>query len=237
MRDQAMAAIMGVSTSPDFGTESRGGGRALSADFGVEPVHFGVLGHGRHRPQFGEDGTGLAPAQLAAAGMVGPSHPAHPMNPVNQAEMIGLWNDAKLAQNDTARRRRIINPNEGSEIKINRYSFSLSTVLTLAAPSTFTISGAPTTNLRPERVTMNVPIPGMLIISAMAVANVGVSSGLFDAFENNPNGVDQAYDMPTLTPSNSATVSGAYTGEFPATLLLPTYTFVVTFKGPATITA
>jgi hypothetical protein len=45
-------------------------------------------------------------------------------------------------------------------------------------------------------------------------------------------------DMPTLSPANRATVLGFYTGFIPPGFVLgAAYTFVASFKGPATIVA
>lgn len=235
MRDVALASLLGVLPGSDFGVESAKFSPGKGApQFGGHPLQFG------YDPlQFGDDAasTTAATAMIAAAG---PRHPMHPQNPANQAVMMQMWNNSLAQQADTAKRRKIINPNEGSDIKINVFSFSVNQALTLGtALGNINVSGTPQTNLRPQRVTANAPQPGFVTLTDIKVANVSVLvGGIADAFEYSALAQDSELDMPMLTPSNPATVTGSYTGYTPPGFVIGTpYPFTVSFKGPATMTA
>lgn len=141
----------------------------------------------------------------------------------------------------TNSRNRILEPNKGSKIKVEKYSFTISQAITLGAAVAFTtLNGQPDTTIRPQRVTMNAPVPMFAFIQEIKVANVSVSvgSGLEDAFDYSAIGVGQQLDMPTLSPANRATVLGQYTGLVPPGYVGGTVTnFSVSFKGPASIVA
>lgn len=214
MRDPVLAALLGVGAVGAMATRSPAG---REANFGAD---YGQFGFG----QFGDD-----PAALANM---------HPAAQVAAAQQIIQQNAQR--QSYSQNRSRLLNPNEGSDIKVEGYSFSLNTAVTaLGTAQTVAASASPTVNIRPKRVTMNAPAPGFITIDKLQVANVLVTVGAtMDAFECNANGVGQEYDMPTLTPSNPASYSGNYTAFTPPGYTIgAAYLFVVTFKGPATMTA
>ena len=86
---------------------------------------------------------------------------------------------------------------------------------------------------------MNAPSPGFATITDIKVANVSaLVGGIEDAYGFNANAVGQHLDLPTLTPANRLTVSGQYTGLVPTGFTTATaYTFVASFRGPASIVA
>lgn len=139
----------------------------------------------------------------------------------------------------TERRALLLEPNKNSRIKVQRYTFSASKDLTLATPASIDITQNPDTHIRPQRVTANVPAPGMVTISDLKVANVSVGvGGTLDAFQFNANGVGQSLDMPSLTPANRVRVQGNYTGSVPSPLSgTGTFTFIMAFTGPAKLAA
>ena len=141
----------------------------------------------------------------------------------------------------TNRRGRILEPNKGSAVKVERYVFTVSETLTLATPQAFTtLTGQPDTAIRPQRLTCNAPSPGFAFLQEIKLANVSVSvgSGQEDAFNYGANAVDASLDMPTLTPANRATILGNYTGFVPPGYVgAAAYTFSASFKGPARIVA
>ncbi len=224
MRDPALAALMGAvgNNSSDFGTEDS---NEFDADFGVE---------------FGDDyGVEFAGYPNFAADPVGAATD-HPFAPQNQAQTLAMWNQARQEAAMTASRARILEPNKGSKVKIERYAFSVNANLVLGTASPgFTASGQPDTNIRPQRVTMNAPGYGFVQVTEIKVANVSVTvGGIDDAYNYNANGVGQSLDMPTLSPSNRATVAGNYTGYVPPGFVGGTaYLFVASFKGPASVIA
>lgn len=140
-----------------------------------------------------------------------------------------------------ASRGRILEPNRGSHVKVERYVFTLSETLTLNTAQAFTtLTGQPDTAIRPQRLTCNSPAPGFAFLQEIKLANVSVSvgAGQEDAFNYGANAVDASLDMPTLTPANRATILGNYTGFVPPGYVGgASYTFSASFKGPARIVA
>lgn len=137
-------------------------------------------------------------------------------------------------------RGRLLRPNYGSPVDIERYSFGLSQALTIgtALAAFTTLTGTPDTEFRPQRMSCNAPVPMFAFFSEMKVANVSytIGSGVEDAYFYNANGVGQALDLPTLSPANRATIRGNYSGLIP-----PGYDsgfatqFSLKFTGPSTL--
>src|SRR5687768_14474294 len=139
----------------------------------------------------------------------------------------------------TERRTRLLEPNKGSRVKVERYSFGMSQTLTLDTAVAVAIDQAPDTYIRPQRITCNSPVPGFVTLTDLKVANVSVIvGGTVDSFQYNANGVGQALDLPTLSPANRARAAGAYSGLTPTgyTATDP-FIFVIGFTGPAQIVA
>jgi hypothetical protein len=158
---------------------------------------------------------------------------------MSAAQVQSLVRKAVQGEQITASRTRLISPNKGSNIKIQRYSFNLNAALVLGTAGAFSGTSAPDTELRPQRITMNAPSYGFATIENLKVANVSVIvGGVADAFQYNPNAVGQSLDLPTLSPANRATVSGTYSGYVPPGFVAAApYTFCVSLTGPATIVA
>ena len=212
LRDPALAVLMGAIDGSDFGIES-------GSDFGTEDdEYFGY--------EFGTDYGADAPGAAMVAAP--PPHVA-----------AALWHKHVQKTSNTDRRRRMLEPNSGSDIKVERYGFSINQTLVLGVAAAIVASGQPDTNIRPQRVSMNAPSPGFATISEIKVANVSVTvGGIADAFEYNANGVGQSLDLPTLSPANRATVLGNYTGFVPPGFVGgASYLFAISFKGPASIVA
>lgn len=225
-RDPASLAILGVVAS-NFGSNFAGefgddygddngfaaGDNDLAAEIGAE---------------FGDD-VGAAVARRIA------KRPSA-VNPAVQK----VWAKAQMEQARTQRRASILNPNAGSQVKVERYAFSISTAIVIGVGAGIAITGQPDTSIRPQRVTMNAPTTNYVFINEIKVANVSVTvgSGAEDAFNYNALGVGQSLDMPTLSPANRATVLGTYTGYVPPGFAAGMATqFSVTFKGPASVIA
>lgn len=140
---------------------------------------------------------------------------------------------------ETARRARLLDPNEHSRLKIERYSFSMSPGLNfvLGTPMTFEATLQPNTRIRAQRIVMNAPQPNFVLIDSLQVANVNVLVGTTeDAFTYSAQAQGVMLDLPTLDPANRATVSGNYTGYLPPGYASEfSYQFIVTFQGPSTI--
>jgi hypothetical protein len=212
MRDPAMAALMGAIDGSDFGADPYRS--PFANDYGAEPAAVATAvvpagGMHPHHPHHHWGGQG--------------GHPGFPGGPGSHSEA----------------RRRLLDPNFGSDIRVGRYLFSVNQQLVLGTPSSINATGQPDTTIRPQRVTMNAPVPGFATIAEIKVANVSVTiGGTADAFDFIATGIDQSLDMPTLTPANRASILGNYTGIVPPGMVgAGGYLFVASFKGPATLDA
>ena len=216
MRDLADASLMGA-VDDDFGVE----GDFEPDQFGSED-DFGV--------EFGEEDIFGVAAPQASAAMV--NHPDPRVRKILHHHIRrGELRESRL---------RLLEPNRGSELKVERYTFGITTTITLTSPSAITSqSNSPDVNFRPQRVTMNVPSPGFILIADARVANVSfVVGGSVDAWQFNANAVGESLDVPTLTPANRATWTGSYTGLVPTPLSgSGSYTVIMAFTGPASIVA
>jgi hypothetical protein len=212
MRDPALAAVMGaLALGP-------GGQPQPAADFG-DDADFGY--------GFGYDwGADAAPAAP-------PVHHGH-----HHPEMMRAWHHHRHLMGATQARAALLDPNEHSLLKIERYSFSLTNNFALATPATLTdMTLQPNTRIRPQRVVMNAPAPNFVLLSGLQVANVNVFVGdTEDAFTYSALAQGVALDLPTLDPANRLTVSGSYTGFVPPGFAngFP-FTFITTVQGPSTI--
>ena len=228
MRDPALAAALGVMDS-DFGDEDM-------SEF--EPEQFG--GEDSFAGSFGDEDDGdEGIASIFGADVPPPNHPASPMYHPNPAVQKILHHHMKKhAHRD--RRLMLLEPNKYSELKVERYTFSVSAVIsTLGTTQALSASNSPDVNFRPQRVTSNAVSPGFVFITDGRVANVSFTvGGLIDAWQWNANAVGQSLDVPTLTPANKASFSASYNGLVPSPLGgTGSYTFVLSFNGPASIVA
>lgn len=150
-----------------------------------------------------------------------------------------LWAKHVSDQERTQERLELLEPNKGSRVKVERYAFAVNATVTLGTASAIDAQGNPDVNIRPQRLSINAPVPGFATISEIKVANVSVTvGGTQDAFDYNANGVGQSLDMPTLSPANRARVLGNYTGLTPTGYIAASsFTICFSFKGPASVTA
>lgn len=248
MRDPAAAAIFG-SLNADFGADPRGP-RDVYGTYGAEDYGTNEAGgtfgdHPAMAAEFGAGwgGGGYEPAvtfgmefgQEAAISIAHPAHPLHTDNP-NVQKIVAMH---LLQQKATTSRQRLLEPNLNSQVKVERYRFSLNQNVNVGTAANFTLSGAPDFNLRPQRVVTNVSVPGFILISEGKVANVSFTSGgSLDAWELNANAVDSMLDIPTLSPANKATILMSSSTFIPTGFTnTSVYTFVVSFIGWSTIAA
>jgi hypothetical protein len=229
-RDPASLAILGIAHS-NFGSSFAG---EFDGEFGDDDSDIGddvgfYAGDiaAEMGAEFGDE-VGAAVARKVAA------------RPAVNSKAIAAWKKVQAEKARTQRRSNILNPNKGSNVKVERYAFSMSQALTIGVAVGLAVNGQPDTAIRPQRVTMNAPSPMFAFINEIKVANVAVTvgAGAEDAFNYGPTGVGQTLDMPTLTPANRASVLGTYTGYVPPGFALGMATqFCVTFKGPASVIA
>jgi hypothetical protein len=231
--DPALSAALGATHRP---------GAEYGAGFGNDPYGFGSpYGFG-----FGYSPYGAVPAPPPMAPMVPPAAamapvpPGHPMHHhghhPHPQQMQALWaHHAQKALHEHGR-KAILDPNEHSETKVEHYDFSLSTSFTIGTPLAFNIFAQPDVKFRPQRIIMNVPTVAFVTITDIKMANVSamVGSGVSDAFSYQATAQGTRLDLPTIEPSQKATVIGTYTGLNPAPFTTGfTFPFVTTFQGPA----
>lgn len=210
MRDPALAAALGAINGSDFGAEEDYGD-----DYGAE---------------FGDDYGAEAPAGV---------RPLLRRPAPNSAAMAQAFARMQAEQAQSRRRSAILDPNRGSNIKVERYSFSLNAPVTLGTAVGVSVSRNPDVTIRPQRVTINAPTPGFFMVSEIKVANVSVTMGdAEDGYNYSALGVGQTLDMPTLTPAMRASVIGNYTGVVPPGFVgASPYLLNFNFKGPASVVA
>lgn len=218
MRDPALAATMGAFRGAGFGTERRAP-RTLA-----------------HRPQFGVE---FGDEDLDIGVEFGLAAPAAPGGMPSTQQLHALWAAHQQQRGLAARRGRMLEPNKGSSVKVERYNFNVNQAITFGAPAALFLQGQPATNFRPQRVSCNAPMENFAYLVQIQVSNVNaIIGGQADAYQFNANGQGQELDLPTLTPAIRAVVSGAYTGATPAGFL-PGFVaqFIVGMNGPATVYA
>lgn len=225
-RDPALASLLlgAVALSAtNFGGDSDFGGEFGDDDDMGDDDDYGA--------EFGDDDYGADFGKAAVK----------VKRPANQAQLVALWKNHHMKKARTSQREMKLEPNKGSAVKIEKYSFTLSQAITLGTAVAFTtLTGQPDTSIRPQRLTCNAPAPMFAFLQEIKVANVSVSvgSGLEDAYNYNANGVGQSLDMPTLSPANRATILGSYTGFVPPGFVGGTAVyFSASMKGPASIVA
>lgn len=266
-RDPALAAALGALRGADYGTE-RGRAEfgmfgfspfdpSRNIGFGVDappppmmphpamlpPGHPAAGGHhgGHHHAAMAPwlhnyqgytARHGVPPFWDGAYGYYGHGFPAGP-----HAQLAPeVWAAEHAA---TARRAAILDPNEHSRLKIERYSFAISPDenFSLGTPVAFEATLQPNTRIRPQRIVTNAPVPNFVLLDGIQVANVNVLVGSTeDAYTYAAPAQGVMLDLPTLDPANRATVSGSYTGLLPPGYASEfSFQFITTFQGPSTI--
>lgn len=220
LRDSALAARLGIlaNNGSNFGSE-------FSGEFGAD---FGDDMEGDFEGEFGEE-------DMFAADPVATNIPKP-----TPAQAVQAYRNQMAAKMNRAKRTNLLNPNKGSDIKVERYTFTISQALTIGTAVALSMGGQPDTTIRPQVLTMNAPSPMFATIQEIKVANVSVTvgAGAEDAFNYSPLAVSKHLDMPTLTPANRATIIGAYTGYVPPGFAAGlAVTFSAAFKGPASVVA
>jgi hypothetical protein len=110
----------------------------------------------------------------------------------------------------------LLEPNRGSQTKVERYVFGIQSDPFLFGGSfgqLLTGMGplCPTVCFRPQSWSTNAPTPGFAYIDNILVANVSPTiGGSIDAFK------DLVLDLPTLSPSNQVSITASYSGFVPA---------------------
>lgn len=227
-RDPATLAVLGLAAST-FGSRFAG---EFGADFGDD-----------YGDDYGSDDDDLAASIGAEFGDdVGAAVAARvrARRPAANPAALQAWKRQQAMAAKTQRRASILEPNRGSSVKVERYSFAISQAITIGVGVAISLGGSPDVNIRPQRVTMNAPVHMFAFVADIKVANVSVTvgGGFEDAYDYNSNGVGQSLDMPTLSPANRASVLGSYTGLIPPGMVIGFASFfTASFKGPASVIA
>lgn len=243
--DHALSALMGaivVASMPQANGIAEASFAGDEEDFAVPGYDFGDADFGIGQltsmlsNRFAANNPGLAGAISPTSPFSRPSIPAA-ASP-DTGTMVQLWQNHQRRTSKTDQRASLLDPNGDSDIRVERYSFSLNANLVLATAVAINAFNSPDVTIRPQRVTMNAPGPGFVTVSEIKVANTSVTiGGTDDAWSYNANGVGQQLDMPTLTPANKATMLGNYTGFVPPGYVNGSaYVFCVGIKGPAAMT-
>lgn len=200
-RDPAAAVLLGRISGENFGYE----GRAPKSRFGSD------------RPQFGHDwGSAVNFGYEAGMQNFGADAPTAPA-PTPQNMMVA-WQNEMRRMVANQKREILLEPNKGADAKIERYDFAVAQAITIGtALATFTAQANPTVYFRPQRMVNNAPTPFFVMLSNIQVANVNVTvgPGPTDAYAYSAEAVGTTLDLPTLTPSNAARLTGQYTGLIP----------------------
>lgn len=217
MRDAAIAALVGATSGADFGVED-------DSDLGSEFA-------GEFAGDFGDEG-----GFFSGGGFFGADAPGAPAVPTAQAAQQ-LWQQHRMQQAITSRRLGLLNPNEHSLKKVERYSLSLGQDLVIGTPTPINITKSPDTELRAQRIVSNVTSPSFVLLSEIKVANVSVTQGdEVDAWSLNPNSWGMQFDIPTLSPANRVTALGDSTSAIPSGFQQSdAFKFRLTLIGPASM--
>lgn len=252
MREPALAMLMGALPQGNnfgFGDDYPGVGYGFGLASSVDPsANMGLPGFG-YAPQLGY-GYGAEEVEYGYGDDYGfgahrrrphPHHPAHPAHPAHAHAAAHAAQQMQLRNpTSTAARTMLLDPNRDSTVKVERYSFSFSPVTNLVlgtASNIPTFTQNPSTSIKGQRVVMNAPSPGFILVSTLQVANVNVFvGGTEDAFTYSAGAMGVMLDLPRLDPQNRATSAGAYTGVLPAGFTAGNgYQFIITLQGPSTM--
>lgn len=232
MRDPAEAALMGALPGSHFAGEGSARMGAAST-FGAEMG--GTFGdESPYGAEVGMHGMGAFGAFGAAApgGAIAPHQPS-------QAQLMAMWHHHNARHQHTQRRMHILHPNQGSEVQVTRYVFTLTQLFVLGTPQAFNVARFPTTAFRPQRLVTNVPSPGFVQLDSMQIANVNAFvGGSDDAFTYSAGAQGVTIDLPTMQPNTPATMTGSYSGLTPPPFTIANpFNFIMSFQGPAEVTA
>lgn len=238
MRDPALGALLGLIGGADFGHEAE---IDVGADFGAD------FGYNDFSPIGAEFGNDFDPYAAMGAefgsfdwGSEGFGAEFGAAAPPSAQTLVKLQKAAMAKAQKTARRASLLEPNKGSAVKVERYSFGLSQALVVGTAAAIVLAGNPSVDIRPQRICTNVPGPNYVYLTLIQVANVVVTvgNGVEDASDYANVAVSTMLDLPTLSTQTPARVTGNYFGFVPASYVIGSATFFTTsFKGWANIMA
>lgn len=228
LRDPARAALLGAIAGADFGAQPQVRARPMAFTPGDD---YG-FGEELDMAGFGDEhGFGAAARHHSAA--------AHQSNvKPHPAEVAKVWHEHHARKARAASRAVKLDPNMGSDVKVERYTMSLAQTFVLGTGGAFdtNMAQSPSTDFRPQLMTCNVPVPGLAYLQSLAMANVlvTVGTGSEDLYAYNANSWGRGLDMPTLTPANKAIAQGTFTTFVPPGYVNgASYILTLSFKGPS----
>jgi hypothetical protein len=229
-----MAALVGAipNRGADFGREPTQRRAQGKATFGYE--------HGQERPYFGAEAPAADHVANASHALSRGLHHEHPMHPNNWGRTMEVIARHHHREERSVHRELVLEPNKGSDVKIERYSFPLAQNLTLGTASALAMTGTPAVYIRSQRVMTNAPAYGFVFLTGINTGNVGALVGAVgeDAAGYNAGAFDAHLDLPTLAPGIPMVVTGSYTGFVPATYTSSNaFLFTISFRGPSSMTA
>jgi hypothetical protein len=210
MRDPALAALMG--------------GIAPGGDFG------GEFGFGFGDDDYGDDDD-------MGDDDVGDDFGGG--RPTAQAALVA-YKRRQIARARGRKRIAQLDPNKGSDVKVERYTFTMSQSFTIGTGGALdtNMTASPDTKFRPQVLTINAPTPGFGYLTTIQMANVAVSvgPGSEDMYNYSAASWGRSLDMPTLSPANRARLTGSV-GTFvpPGYLSGGTFVLSASFKGPSSL--
>lgn len=248
MRDPALGALLGLIPGADFGNEAVLAEADFGADFGYNdfsPVGTDFDPYAAMGADFGSFEWAGEQALASYGADFGAAKVA--AGPPTAAQFLAMQKTIQTMQTQlrakavkTAQRATLLEPNKGSNVKVERYSFGLSQALVVGTAAAIVLAGNPSVDIRPQRICTNVPGPNYVFLTLIQVANVVVTvgTGVEDASDYANVAVATMLDLPTLSTQTPARVTGNYFGFVPASYVIGAATFFTTsFKGWANITA
>ncbi len=225
LRDPARAALLGVIIGTDFGAPPQ----AFTP--GDDDDDYGSYGFGDDAGDEYGFGAAAKHHRAAAQGVSAKPHPA---------AVAKVWHEHHARKAHASSRLMRLDPNLGSDIKIEKYVMTMSQAFVLGTGGAFdtNLAQSPSTDFRPKILTFNVPTPGLAYMTSIAAANVlgSIGTGSEDCYSYNANAWGRDLDLPTLTPSNKLIIGGSF-GTFvpPGYVNGASFTLSVSVKGPANL--
>lgn len=235
MRDFAMMALAGTIAGAHFGYEpppatdpyTAASVSMQSYAAGADPRQSSP--YGADFGDFGYGGFGVDPVPAPVV-----QHPGSPAPPMLHAppappaphphELARVWHEhharmqhEHLMAQHQMHRELLLDPNKYSRLKVERYSFTLIQSFVFGTPADLNTTLQPACKMRPDRIVTNIPIPFMMELDTLQVSNVNVLIGSGeDAWVYNPQAQNVVLQLPTVEPAFRVTLTGFYTGTYPA---------------------
>jgi hypothetical protein len=216
LRDPAMAALVGIIP---MGNEDE--------TFGADTATFGA----DEDEDEDDDDWGAEFGAVTAKMVVKQPAPT-------AKEVAKVWSKHSQGATLAMRRELLLDPNKGSNLKVDDYSLDMDDTVTLGTSKSLSLSDSPSVYIRPMQLLTNAPVPGFVLIDEIKVANssVTIGAGRTDAYNFSAQSNANKLSMPLIPPQTRVIIKGNYTGLTPSgyTATQP-YVFTASFRGPGTV--